>query len=175
MKLGLTLLRVLLGGLFIGHGAQKALGKFGGFGPDGTGQFFESMGLRPGKPLALAAGYSEMTGGALLALGWATPLAGTLITGVMTQAIRSVHLDKGPWISDGGWEYPAVIVAGVFAITDVGPGDLSLDHALGTERTGAGWALAQLAAGVGGAYALTALSPAQPQGDGPVESATAGA
>ncbi len=175
MKLGLALLRLLVGGLFIGHGAQKALGKFGGYGPDGTGQFFESIGMRPGKPMALAAGYSEMTGGALLALGWATPLAGTLLTSVMTQAIRTVHIEKGPWVSDGGWEYNAVLIAGLFAITDVGPGDWSLDHALDNERTGPLWALAQLAAGVGGAYAVTALSPSEPAGDGTIDAATGGA
>lgn len=55
MKLGLALLRVILGGLFVGHGMQKLTGAFGGHGPDGTGQFFESLGLRPGKPMAQAA------------------------------------------------------------------------------------------------------------------------
>ncbi len=175
MKLGMALLRLVVGALFVGHGAQKTLGKFGGYGPDGTGQFFESIGLRPGKPLALAAGGSEMTGGALLALGWATPLAATLITSVMTQAIRTVHIDKGPWVSDGGWEYPAVVIAGMFAITDAGPGPWSMDHLLDNERTGALWAMAALAAGVGGAFAVTALTPADPPGDAPMAAATGGA
>jgi putative oxidoreductase len=159
MKLGMALVRLVVGAIFVGHGAQKTMGKFGGYGPDGTGQFFESIGLRPGKPLALAAGGSEMAGGTLLALGWATPLASALLTGVMAQAVRSVHIDKGPWNDNGGWEYPAVIVASLFAITDTGPGALSLDHALRNERSGPGWALAALAAGVGGAFAATELAP----------------
>ncbi len=64
-----TLLRVLIGGLFVGHGTQKLFGWFGGYGPDGTGQFFESIGLRPGRRNAMIAGASEAGGGALLALG----------------------------------------------------------------------------------------------------------
>src|SRR3954471_10133708 len=54
-----TLLRVLIGGLFVGHGTQKLFGWFGGYGPDGTGQFFDSIGLRPGKRNAMVAGASE--------------------------------------------------------------------------------------------------------------------
>src|SRR4051794_41495025 len=59
-----TLLRILIGGLFVGHGTQKLFGWFGGYGPDGTGQFFESIGLRPGRRNAMMAGASEAGGGA---------------------------------------------------------------------------------------------------------------
>ncbi len=174
MRLGLALLRGLVGALFIGHGAQKVLGRFGGGGPEATGQFFEMAGLRPGRPMAYAAGGSEMTGGALLLLGLYTPLASTLLSGTMITAIRAVHADKGPWVSDGGWEYNAVLLAGLFALTEVGPGPLSLDHALGNDLDGPGWAIAQLAAAAGGSAAVFALSQRQP-GGGPVEAATAGA
>ena len=51
--IGHVLLRTLIGGPFVGHGTQKLFGWFGGHGPEGTGQFFESLGLRPGT---LAAG-----------------------------------------------------------------------------------------------------------------------
>jgi putative oxidoreductase len=73
MKLIVFVARVLLGGLFIGHGTQKLLGWFGGPGPDGTGGFFEALGLRPGRQHAIAAGTAEAGGGALLALGWRRP------------------------------------------------------------------------------------------------------
>ena len=49
MKLGRLILRLIVGGYFFGHGTQKLFGWFGGYGPEGTGQFFESIGLRPGK------------------------------------------------------------------------------------------------------------------------------
>ena len=103
MKLSRLILRVLIGGLFVGHGTQKLFGWFGGHGPDGTGGFFESLGLKPGKRNAIAAGAAEAGGGALLATGFALPLAGAALTGTMASAIRHVHAAKGPWSSDGGW------------------------------------------------------------------------
>ncbi|MDO8213514.1 DoxX family protein [Conexibacter sp. CPCC 206217] len=154
MKFGLAVLRALVGGLMIGHGTQKLFGWFGGYGPDSTGQFFERLGLVPGRRNALAAGAAEAGGGALLALGLATPLAGAAITGTMATAIATVHAPRGPWVTDGGWEYNAVLGAAVFAIVDAGPGAFSLDAARGRERWGTGWALAQLGAGLAGA-ALT--------------------
>jgi len=150
MAYGLLLLRVFVGGAFVGHGTQKLFGWFGGHGPDGTGQFFEQIGYRPGKEQALAAGAAEAGGGALLALGLFTPLAGALLTGVMVQAVRTVKADKGPWSTDGGWELEALFAAGALVFAEIGPGPLSLDHALGMEHAGTGWALLALAAGVAG-------------------------
>jgi threonine/homoserine/homoserine lactone efflux protein len=47
MHLGRLLLRLAIGSTFFVHGTQKLFGWFGGYGPDGTGQFFEGLGLRP--------------------------------------------------------------------------------------------------------------------------------
>ena len=74
MKIGRLILRFVVGGYFFGHGTQKLFGWFGGHGPEGTGQFFESLGMRPGKRHAVAAGAAEAGGGTLLVLGAATPL-----------------------------------------------------------------------------------------------------
>jgi putative oxidoreductase len=158
MKLSILLLRLLIGGLFIGHGTQKLFGWFGGHGLEGTGGFFDALGLKPGKSTAIVAGTGEAGGGALLAAGLATPLAGAAITGAMTSAIRHVHAPKGPWVADGGWEYNAVVIASTLAIVEVGPGAVSLDHLLGSERSGTGWALAAAAAGVGGSLATSAYA-----------------
>ena len=70
--LGRLLLRVTVGSIFVEHGTQKLFGWFGGHGLDGSGQFFESIGLRPGRRNAMAAGVAEAGGGTLLALGLAT-------------------------------------------------------------------------------------------------------
>src|SRR6188472_4128857 len=150
MKLLVLVTRLLLGGLFFGHGGQKLFGWFGGFGPEGTGGWLESLGVKPGRQHAIAAGASELGGGALLAAGLATPAAAAAITGVMATAIRTVHQPNGPWVTENGWEHPATVVAAVLAVVEAGPGSLSLDAALGTERKGTGWALAALIAGVGG-------------------------
>lgn len=155
MKLGLAVLRVVLGALFIGHGTQKLFGWFQGEGLRGTGDSFESIGLRPGRPQATTAGVSETVGGVLIATGFLTPVGCALITGVMTQAINTVHAGKGPWSADGGWEYNAVLIAAVFAIADLGPGDWSLDHALGMERSGPLWAVPAVGVGVAGPVLTT--------------------
>ena len=160
MRLARLVIRLILGALFIGHGTQKLFGWFGGHGPEGTGEFFDSVGLKPGKENAVAAGVSETAGGALIALGLLTPLGAAIVTGTMVTAIRTAHAGKGPWVTEGGWEYPLVIIGAVVALTEAGPGPLSLDAALDKQRCGTGWALAALGAGVGGSYLLTALEEA---------------
>jgi putative oxidoreductase len=155
MKFGLTVLRVIIGALFIGHGTQKLFGWFGGHGLEGTGQFMESLGLKPGRRQALASGAAEAGGGALLALGLLTPVAVSALIGVMSTAIRTVHLEHGPWVTDNGYEYPLALIAALVAIADVGPGDMSLDRALDLEVNGPVVALLALGAGVGGGALLT--------------------
>ena len=154
MKLGLAVLRVIVGVLFIGHGTQKSFGWFEGEGLRDTGESFDSLGLRPGPQQATSAGLSETVGGALIASGFLTPVGCALITGVMTQAIRTVHAGKGPWFTAGGWEYNVVLIATVFAIADLGPGEWSLDRALDIEHSGALWAAT--AVGVGAAAPVLA-------------------
>ena len=178
MKLGRLLLRVTVGGLFVGHGTQKLFGWFGGHGLDATANMFESIGMRPGNRNAIAAGVAEAGGGAALAAGFATPLAAATLTSVMLTAINRVHLKNGPWVTNGGYEYNAVLIAAVLALAEVGPGELSLDHALGQERSGPGWAVLALALGVAGAVGAhiaaesTPAPPAPPEPPSPVEAST---
>jgi putative oxidoreductase len=168
MKFGLTILRAVIGVLFFGHGAQKLFGWFGGHGPEGTGQFFESLGLTPGRKHATAAGAAEAGGGAALALGFLTPAAAAALIGVMSQAVRTVHLKNGPWVTNGGYEYNLALVAALVALADVGPGDLSLDRALGIDVSGPLVAMLALAAGIGGAAVVTGASDSTPSGAGSV-------
>jgi putative oxidoreductase len=162
MKIGRLLLRVTVGGFFFGHGTQKLFGWFDGHGIDATSQMFEGLGMRPGRRNALAAGIAEAGGGAALALGLATPLAAGTLTSVMLTAIHRVHLKNGPWSTKGGYEYNAVLIAAVLALAEVGPGDISLDHALGTERSGPGWVLLAAAMGVAGAVGAHQAAAAYP-------------
>ena len=162
MGLFRLLARTTIGLLFVGHGTQKLFGWFGGGGPEGTGQFFEQVGLRPGRRYALAAGAAEAGGGLCFALGAATPLAAAALSGSMITAIKTVHWEKGVWVSGGGYEYNLVLLAAVFGLTENGPGELSLDGLLGKSRWGTFWALAALAAGAAGSAAvLAAAEPAE--------------
>ena len=158
MKIGRLLLRAAVGGFFIGHGTQKLFGWFGGQGLDATAQGFDQLGLCPGRRNAIAAGVAEAGGGALLAAGLETPLAASVLTATMLTAIRRVHAKKGPWLSNGGYEYNVVLIAAALALADAGPGRPSLDAARGRERCGSGWALAALGAGAVGAIAANAAA-----------------
>jgi len=148
MSVGLLVLRVVVGLLFFGHGAQKLFGWFGGHGLAGTGQFFESMGFPQGKRQAFLAGFFEAAGGLLIALGLVTPFAAAALIAVMTVAVLKVHLAKGVWSSNGGFEYNAVLAAVAFALAGVGAGNWSLDHAIGLDVHGVAWALGALGAGI---------------------------
>src|SRR5512133_1508217 len=151
MELGLLVIRLTVGLLLVGHGAQKLFGWFGGQGPRGTAEMFESVGLAPGHRHAYAAGFSEAGGGALIALGLLTPAGAALLSAVMFTAIWTVHRRNGLWNTNRGFEYNLVLLAAVFAITAVGAGDWSLDSALGLSVSGTGFALAELAVGLAGA------------------------
>jgi putative oxidoreductase len=86
----------------------------------------------------------------------------------MSQAIRTVHWEKGFFYTEGGYEYNLTLIAAVTALADVGPGPLSLDRVLGTERSGPLWALAALGAGLAGPRLLERLAPAPaPPGPAP--------
>ena len=155
MRIGRALLRVIVGVLFVGHGTQKLFGWFGGDGPDGTAGMFEKLGLRPPKAHAVAAGTAEALGGAMLAAGLLTPVASTMLSSVMITAIRKVHAQNGVWNTERGYEYNAVLLATLFALTEHGPGPYSVDAAAFPRLRGTGFAIAQLALGFAGSELAT--------------------
>jgi putative oxidoreductase len=151
------ILRLVVGLLFVGHGAQKLFGVFGGHGLEGTGGFFQSLRLHPGRPMAFMAGMSEFGGGLLLALGLLTPLGALLVTATMVTAIVTVHFAKGIWSTDGGYEYNLVLIAAAFALSAVGAGSWSLDSALGLGVAGDGWAIGELALAILGGFGIVGV------------------
>lgn len=123
----LLLLRLVVGFSFAGHGAQKLFGSFGGHGLKGTAGFFDSIGIKPGKTMALAAGVGELAAGLMFAAGLLTPLAALLIVITMLVAIFKVHGANGFWSTANGYEYNAVLIVAAIAVAVIGPGALSLD------------------------------------------------
>ena len=140
-------LRLVAGLTFAAHGAQTLFGAFGGGGIDGTTTLFESLGLRPGKPNALLAGTAELLGGSALVAGAVTPVAAAPLLGDMTAAAPTANR-HGFFNADGGFEYNLVMGTAVFALAAMGPGEWSLDDALGIDVRGSRWALGALGAGV---------------------------
>jgi putative oxidoreductase len=126
----LLLLRLAVGLLFVGHGGQKLFGWFGGPGIDGFAASLGKMGLTPPLFWAYFESSAELAGGALLALGLLTPLAAAAIAGDMLVATLKVHLAKGLWGADGGFEYNLVLIVLLIGIGLIGPGRYSLDRAL---------------------------------------------
>lgn len=148
MDLALLVLRLVVGLLFVGHGAQKLFGAFGGGGLEGTAGMFDNIGLRPGWLHARAAGTAEFLGGVLIALGLFTPFAAAALIAVMTAAIITVHARNGIWNTNQGYEFNLVLIAAVFALAGIGAGSWSLDNAFSFDLHGVIWALGALAAGI---------------------------
>ena len=131
---GLLLLRLTLGLVFLGHGAQKAFGAFGGPGFVGATGFIGSVGLRPARFWTALAVSGELVAGLLFVLGLLTPVAGLLVLATMAVAIAKVHGPKGFFVQNGGYEYNLVLIIAAVALALVGPGAFSLDHLLGLAR-----------------------------------------
>jgi putative oxidoreductase len=136
---------MVIGALFVAHGAHKLLGRLGGGGLDATTAEFREMGLEPARRNAALAGASQVAGGAMLAAGLGHPLA-CAMTGATALMAVPVAAPNGLWARDGGYEYPLVLGAALLGMAADGPGAVSLDRALGVDRRGAAPALAALAA-----------------------------
>ena len=148
MDLALLILRLVVGLLFVGHGAQKLFGVFGGGGLEGTSGMFDNIGLQPGWLHARAAGTAEFLGGALIALGLFTPFAAAVLIAVMIAAIVTVHAKNGIWNTNQGYEFNLTLIAVVFALAGIGAGAWSLDNAFGFDIHGTLWAIGALVVGV---------------------------
>ncbi|WP_046176771.1 DoxX family protein [Domibacillus indicus] len=127
VNIGLLLIRLVVGLTFVGHGAQKLFGWFGGTGISGTGSFLEAVGIKEGaKVWAILAGLFELIGGLLFAAGVLSWLGAIMIVIVMIDAIFTVHGKNGYWANNGGFEYNFVLIAVAVGVALIGPGDLVL-------------------------------------------------
>lgn len=123
-------LRIPVGIIFAAHGAQKLFGWFGGYGLEGTGQFFGSMGLNPGYLMALLAGAAEFFGGLALVAGLLVRPAAAALAFAMLIAIFSVHISKGFFMDKGGYEYALALFAASLSLVFSGAGRFSVDRAI---------------------------------------------
>jgi putative oxidoreductase len=130
MDVAFLIVRLIVGLALAAHGAQKLFGWFGGPGLRATAGAFENLGFRPGVIFAWMAGLGEIGGGLLTLLGVGGALGPVLIVLVMIVAVGAVHISKGFFISNGGWELNAAYVAGALAIAFGGNGAYSLDNEL---------------------------------------------
>ena len=120
-------LRIPVGIIFVAHGAQKLFGAFGGYGLKGTGQFMDSIGLNPGYMMALLAGSAEFFGGLALLFGLLVRPAAATLAFAMVVAILAVHIDKGLFMANNGYEFGLALLAASVALLISGAGRLSVD------------------------------------------------
>lgn len=129
--IGLLVLRLVVGGLMIGHGAQKLFGWFGGYGFAGTSAYFgAALRLRPAAFWTFVAASSEFAGGLLFGLGLLNPLGAVAIIAAMGAAIVLAHW-HALWAIDNGLEYPLVLAVTAGVVGLVGPGRYAFDSLLG--------------------------------------------
>lgn len=154
IDIGLLVLRIGVGAVFIAHGYNHI---FGGGKIAGTSRWFETLGMRPGKFHAWTASITELGAGAMLVLGLLTPLAAAGVVGVMAVAWITNHLKNGFFIfrPGEGYEYVMTLTICGLALGSTGAGKISIDHAAGIFDP-PGWLGLGIAAvaGVGGAAGL---------------------
>ena len=136
MRFALAVLRWVVGGTFMAHGAQKLFGWFGGYGLEGTGQWMASIGLNPGYLMALLAGSAEFFGGLALLVGLLVRPAGAVLAFPMLVAIFSVHIGNGLFMSNNGFEFGLALLAMAVSLMVSGAGRASLDAALARSAHG---------------------------------------
>ena len=131
----ITILRLVLGVIFFAHGAQKALGWFGGFGFSATMGFF-TQGMHIPAPLAFLAICAEFLGSIGLILGFLGRAAAFGIACNMMVAVAMVHWHYGffaNWLGNQkgeGFEYHILALAIALVIMIRGSGAFSIDRAL---------------------------------------------
>jgi putative oxidoreductase len=135
----MTMLRLVLGVVFLAHGSQKMLGWFGGYGFLGTMGFFTHQ-LGVPAPLAFLAIAAEFFGGIGLIVGLLSRVAAFGIACNMIVAVSLIHYHFGlfaNWSGNQGgegYEYHLLAVAIAVAIMVRGSGALSIDAALSSKQ-----------------------------------------
>lgn len=129
-------LRIPVGIIFAAHGAQKLFGAFGGYGLAGTGQWMDSIGLHPGVLMALLAGAAEFFGGLALVAGLLVRPAAAALAVTMLVAILDVHITKGLFLSNNGYEYALALLAVTVSLLISGAGRVSIDAAWAARAAG---------------------------------------
>jgi putative oxidoreductase len=120
------ILRLGLGIMFFAHGLQMAFGKLGGPGVQGFSKMLSGLGFSPAIFWSYIASYTVLIGGLFLILGIFTRISSVLLIIFMLVAALKVHLSKGFFIMNGGFEYNFIIVCALTALLILGTGKFGI-------------------------------------------------
>jgi putative oxidoreductase len=121
---GVLPLRLVIGLVFVMHGAQKLFG----FGLAGTAGFLGSLGIPLPTVAAAVLIAVELLGGLALILGAGTRYVAAALAVEMLVALLTVHLRAGFFVPDG-MEFVLTLLAGCLTLVAVGAGPWSVDRA----------------------------------------------
>ena len=121
-SLALLIARIGLGIVFVAHGWQK----------------FDEMGVPAPELAAYFATFAELVGGAALLIGAFTAVAGVLLVLDMLGALLFMHIDKGVFVTEGGFELVVALGVGALLVAVFGAGRYSVDGLLGRKIGRAG-------------------------------------
>lgn len=151
VNLAVLVARLWLGGMMFAHGVRHVQAVRSG---PGMAQWFESLGLRNGRLQAMNVTLTELVFGATVLLGLATPLSYGAVASIVLVALMTAHRKNGFFINNPGqgYEYVATIAVLSVVFAMLGPGEWSLDHAIGWSFPFQPWTalVVSLVVGVGG-------------------------
>ena len=122
----LLILRIILGIIFMAHGAQKLFGIFGGKGIPGTISMIKSLGFILPVFFAWILAISEFFGGLGVVLGIFPRISSASISIVMLVAIFTIHISNGFFNMNGGIEFNLLLIGVAISIFIAGAGKFSL-------------------------------------------------
>lgn len=126
LDLSMFILRLVIGAIFVFHGAQKLFGMFNGVGLEGTAKMVEGMGFRYASTIALIWACIEFVGGIFLIWGIIARWAAVFIVFVVLVQLWKINIVYGFFTQTMEIEYALLIIASCVPIILLGGGSWSI-------------------------------------------------